>query len=125
MFQKVKINCIIILINNQLPKKEIVTDRFHVQKLASEAVREERIRLRREVIELNNSAIQKTRENGETHKQLIARSKFLLYKTKWTKSKIKRGDILFKLNPSIEKAFNLEQGLCNIFENNTNRMLPS
>ena len=67
-------------------KTEIVTDRFHVQKLASEAVREERIRLRREVIELNNSAIQKTRENGETHKQLIARNNFLLYKTKWTKS---------------------------------------
>ena len=28
------------------PKTEIVTDRFHVQKLASEAVQEERIRLR-------------------------------------------------------------------------------
>ena len=27
------------------PKTEIVTDRFHVQKLASEAVQEERIRL--------------------------------------------------------------------------------
>jgi transposase len=44
------------------PKTEIVTDKFHVQKLVSEAVREERIRLRREVIKLNNSAIQKTRK---------------------------------------------------------------
>jgi len=103
------------------PKTEIVADRFHVQKLASEAVREERIRLRREVSELNNSAIQKTRENGETHKQLIARSKFLLYKTKWTKSKIKRGDILFKRYPSIEKVSNLAQGFSHIFETNTNK----
>jgi len=58
-----------------------------LQNLVSEAVREERIRLRREVIELNNSAIQKTRENGETHKQLIARSNFLLFKLSGQKVK--------------------------------------
>ena len=38
---------------------EIVTHRFHVQKLISEAVRKKHIRLRRKVIELNNSAIKK------------------------------------------------------------------
>ena len=32
-----------LITKNYLPKKEIVTDRFHVQKLASEAVQEERI----------------------------------------------------------------------------------
>ena len=127
-----------LITNQYFPKNEIVTDIFHVQKLASEAVQEERIRLRWKVIELDNTAIQKAKENektynaellynGDTHKQRLARSRYIVFKskTKWTKSKIKRGDILFKLNPSIEKAFNLEQGLCNIFENNTNRMLPS
>ncbi|MCD8447462.1 transposase, partial [Tenacibaculum finnmarkense] len=38
------------------PKTEIVTDRFHVQKLASEAVQEVRIRLRWEIIDVENEA---------------------------------------------------------------------
>ena len=45
------------------PKTEIVTDRFHVQKLASEAVQEERIRLRWEIIEEENKAIEEARKN--------------------------------------------------------------
>jgi transposase len=115
------------------PKTEIVTDRFHVQKLASEAVQEECIRLRWEVIELDNTAIQKARENGktykaelldngDTHKQLLTRSRYLLFKskTKWTKRQIESAEILFKRYPSIEKASNLAQALNHIFENNTN-----
>ncbi len=53
------------------PKTEIVTDRFHVQKLASEAVQKERIRLRWEIIELENNAIQEARKNRNTHKPEI------------------------------------------------------
>ena len=92
------------------PKTEIVTDRFHVQKLASEAVQEERIRLRWESIELENNAIQKARkegaiykaellDNGDTQKQLLARSRYLLFKSKskWTVRQIERAEILFKL----------------------------
>jgi transposase len=116
------------------PKTEIVTDRFHVQKLASEAVQEERIRLRWEVIELDNTAIQKAKENGKTykselldngdpHKQLLARSRYIVFKskTKWTKRQIERAEILFKRYQSIEKAYNLAQALSHIFENNTNK----
>ena len=116
------------------PKTEIVTDRFHVQKLASEAVQEERIRLRWEIIELENSAIQEARkngktynpellDNGDTHKQLLARSRYLLFKskTKWTVRQIERAQILFELHPTIEKAYNLAQGLNYIFENNTDK----
>jgi transposase len=79
------------------PKTELVTDRFHVQKLASQAVQEERIRLRWEIIEQENRDILEAREkgntykyelmsNGDTHKQLLARSRYLLFKskTKWT-----------------------------------------
>lgn len=116
------------------PKTEIVTDRFHVQKLASEAVQEERIRLRWEIIELENSTIQEARKkgntykpellnNGDTHKQLLARSRHLLFKakTKWTVGQIERAQILFELYPTIEKAYNLAQGLSYIFENNTDK----
>ena len=116
------------------PKTEIVTDRFHVQKLASEAVQEERIRLRWEIIELENSAIQEARkngntyspellDNGDTHKQLLARSRYLLFKSKnkWTVRQIERAQILFELHPTIEKAYNLAQGLNYIFENNTDK----
>lgn len=102
------------------PKTEIVTDRFHVQKLASEAVQEERIRLRWEIIEIENNAIQEARKNGkiykpkllsngDTHKQLLARSRYLLFKSniKWTVRQIERAKILFQLYPTIEKAYNL------------------
>jgi len=69
------------------PKTEIVTDRFHVQKLAFEAVQEERIRLRWEIIAQENRKIEKSREfgeiympellsNGDTERQLLARSRY-------------------------------------------------
>ena len=116
------------------PKSDIVTDRFHVQKLASEAVQEERIRLRWEIIDQENKAIaevQKTDKpyqpellsNGDTHRQLLARSRYLLFKskTKWTLSQIERAEILFQLYPTIQKAYNLAQELTNIFETNTDK----
>jgi transposase len=116
------------------PKTDIVTDRFHVQKLASEAVQEERIRLRWEIIEIENKAIEEARKtekaykpellsNGDTHRQLLARSRYLLFKskTKWTVRQIERAEILFGLYPTIEKAYNLAQGLSYIFENNTEK----
>jgi len=115
-------------------KTEIVTDRFHVQKLASEAVQEERIRLRWEIIAQENNAMQKAQkkgntyrakllDNGDTHRQLLSRSRYLLFKskTKWTVRQIERAEILFKLHPTIEKAYNLAQELSYIFENNTNK----
>jgi transposase len=69
------------------PKKEIVTDRFHVQKLASQAMEQERIRLRWGIIELDNADIKEYSKNGKTdkpdllgngdnNKQLLARSRY-------------------------------------------------
>ena len=116
------------------PKAAIVTDRFHVQKLASEAVQEERIRLRWKVLELENKAILEARKNGllyspevlsngDTHRQLLARSRYLLFKSKtnWTAGQVERAKILFTLYPTIEKAYNLAQDLSQIYENNTNK----
>ncbi len=116
------------------PKTEIVTDRFHVQKLASEAVQEERIRLRWEIIEEENKAIEEARKNekaykpeflgnGDTQRQLLARGRYLLFKpkTKWTARQMERAEILFDLYPTIEKAYNLSQELSYVFRNNTNK----
>lgn len=61
--------------------------------------------------------------NSETKRQLLVRSRYLLfkYKSKWTPLQITRAELLFGIYPTIEKAYNLAQGLSNIFENNTNK----
>jgi len=102
------------------PKADIVTDRFHVQKLVSDAVQEVRIKIRWTVIDAENTAISNAKKlgvvykpeilkNGDTEKQLLARSRYLLFKPKsrWTESQIARADILFKLHPDIEKTYKL------------------
>jgi transposase len=106
------------IIRNAFPLSTIVIDRFHVQKLVSEAVQEIRIGLRREVLSQENKAIKKagkegkryhpkTYENGDTKKQLLARSRYLLFKSesKWTDSQKARAVILFKEFPEIKKAY--------------------
>jgi transposase len=114
------------------PKTEIVTDRFHVQKLATEAVQEERIRW--EILEQENKIIEQAKnqnktyktellDNGDTKRQLLARSRYLLFKpkSKWTTSQITRAELLFKLYPNILKAYELSQGLSYVFENNNDK----
>ena len=111
------------------PNATLVTDRFHVQKLASEAVQELRIKHRWEAIDNENEAIEKARknkkayhpiilDNGDTIKQLLARSRYVLYKNEknWTKDQKSRADILFYLYPDIHAAYQLSQQLNWIFE---------
>jgi transposase len=111
------------------PNAVLVTDRFHVQKLALEAVQDIRIKHRWKAIDAENEAIEKSRkqkkayrpiilENGDTLKQLLARSRYVLYKNqnKWTKSQKQRADILFYLYPDIYAAYLLSQQLSWIFE---------
>lgn len=110
------------------PKATLVTDRFHVQKLAYDAVQEMRIQYRWEAIELESKEIELSRqmdrkhvahilENGDTVKQLLARSRYLLFKpkTSWTPSQIHRGEILFRRYPFLEQAYNLTMQLGHIF----------
>ena len=116
------------------PKATIVTDRFHVQMLASEAVQEERIKNRWLAIDMENEAMSKAKinnqkftadifPNGDTRRQLLARSRFLLFKSpsKWTKLQSERAEILFKEYPSIQETYQLAQKLSYIFENNTDK----
>ena len=59
-------------------------------------------------------------KNGDTRKQLLARSRYLLYKSreKWTASQNKRAEILFSQYPDLEKAYNLSDGLRKIYNQN-------
>lgn len=111
-----------------------VIDRFHVQKLAFEAVQEIRIRHRWEAIDNENEMIQqarknkeyyniKTFDNGETAKQLLARSRYLLFKSKakWTENQKERAKILFENYPDIKHSYELSQKLSWIYENTDNK----
>ena len=112
-----------------------VTDRFHVQKLALEALQEIRIKYRWQAIEMENDAIEKAKStktkfeskilsNGDTIKQLLARSRYILYKnkSKWSENQTERARLLFELYPDVEKAYQLSQDLRNVFENTTDKI---
>lgn len=111
------------------PNANIVTDRFHVAQLVSTAVQEMRIKLRWQAIDQENKAIKqakqsnkkylpKTFENGDTKKQLLARSRYLLFKSKskWTESQKQRADILFREFPEINKGYEMAMMFRNIYE---------
>lgn len=110
------------------PRATQVIDRFHVQQLASEALQEIRIKYRWEAIDQENEQIAKakaqdktyvpqTHINGDTTKQLLARSRHLLYKSpdRWTQSQQERAGILFLLYPDIRKAYELTNSLRSIY----------
>ncbi len=113
------------------PKHTTVIDRFHVQKLACDAVQQKRINYRWEAIDQDNQAYKQaqkegrkykpnTLENGDTLKQLLARSRYLLFKPshKWTESQKQRANILFNVYPEIEQAYNLSHQLYLIYSRN-------
>lgn len=118
------------------PKAELVTDRFHVQRLAVDALQELRIKHRWEAIEQENNEIELCKElgktyvaerleNGDTHKQLLARSRYLLFKNenKWTPSQHQRAEILFKYYPDLKQAYNLCRELGSIYEKTTQKQI--
>ncbi len=105
-----------------------VIDRFHVQKLAYDAVQEARIKYRWEALDAESQSIEEARKNkqsfqpevfsnGDTLKQLLARSRYLLFKheSKWTASQKERANLLFPRYPELLKAYNLAIRLGNIF----------
>jgi transposase len=117
-----------LIVKKSFPQATQVIDRFHVQKLALDALQEIRIKHRWEALDKENDAIENARKNtlkysselfsnGDTLKQLLARSRYLLYKasSKWTKNQLDRAKILFELYPDIEKAYKLCQNLSWIY----------
>ena len=110
------------------PYAALVADRFHMQKLALDALQELRIRFRWDALDEENRKKAETKatgkdyepkvfENGDTRKQLLARSRYLLVKSaeKWAKSQKIRAKILFNHYPDIETAYNLTHRLRMIY----------
>jgi transposase len=109
-------------------RASLVVDRFHVQQLAFEAVQELRIKYRWEALDAESEAIEQAKAKGETYKpellsngdsekQLLARSRYLLFKPQdsWTASQKVRGAILFERYPELKKGYDLARSLGNIF----------
>lgn len=111
------------------PNATQVIDRFHVQQLVSEAVQEIRVDLRRAAIKEENENIKQARkdkrkyyptifENGDTKKQLLARSRYLLFKpeSKWTNQQCERAKIFFKEYSEIKKAYDISMLFRSFYE---------
>lgn len=120
------------IVRTAFPKADRVIDRFHIQKLACEAVQELRVKHRWDAIQQANDEMEeaklagKTYEpfrypNGDTRKELLIRSRYLLFKSadKWTERQKQRAAILFSEYPDIKKAYGLCHSLRMIFAKNT------
>lgn len=113
-----------MIVSRCFSKASQVTDRFHVQKLACEALQDMRIAFRWQAIEQENkeialakenneSYVPQVLENGDTHRTLLARSRYLLFKSedKWTPKQKQRADILFHYYPTLEVGYKLTMQL--------------
>ena len=105
----------------------VVNDRFHVQQVYNEAVDEIRIDIRRQLIAEENSRDKsqapKTYSNGETMRQILARSKhaLMMARNKWTDIQRHRVNILFRHYPLLRQAYELAMELRGIFNRKTKR----
>ncbi len=111
------------------PNAKKINDRFHVQQLVSEALQEMRIKERWEAIEQQNKEMEISKEqgipyrlftysNGDTKKQLLARSRYLLFKPqgKWTDSQKQRARILFDEFPTLHEGYKLSMIFRSFYE---------
>jgi transposase len=124
------------IVKRSFPKAKLVSDRFHVQQLAFDAVQEIRINHRWDAIEQENKELELAKElkkpyvpnileNGDTLKQLLVRSRYLLFKNEvsWTPSQVQRAEILFRLYPDLEEAYRLCRELSTIFSKSASRII--
>lgn len=119
-------------VRTAFPRADRVIDRFHVQKLACDAVQELRIKHRWDAIQQANDEMEDARlndeeyipfrySNGDTRKELLIRSRYLLFKSadKWTPRQKQRAAILFEEYPDIKRAYGLCHSLRMTFSKNT------
>lgn len=122
------------VIRRCFPQADLVIDRFHVQQLAFDAVQEVRIALRWQALDAENEAISRAKserrtyrqevlENGDTLKQLLVRSRYLLFKHPrlWSEEQKQRAVLLFERYPELEKAYGLATDLGNIYRQCTSK----
>lgn len=106
------------------PNAMQVADKFHIISQALDQLQAHRVGFRQELLTQRRQAWQEHKkhrnqqpftykeqklENGETLLELLARSRYLLYKfpSQWSESQKIRSDVLFKHYPSIKKAYDL------------------
>jgi transposase len=110
---------------------DLVTDRFHVVKLAMDALQHVRIKHRWQELDKENEAIDEAKkqgkkyipkvlENGDTIKQLLARCRYILAKkaSDWTVNQKLRAQILFREYPIIKQAYKHTMEFRSIYEIN-------
>jgi transposase len=120
-----------LIAQNCFPNAVHILDRFHVQQLVSDALQEVRLVLRRQAMQEHNEKAKeamaqgkkhrsKRFENGDTTKELLARSRHLLSKSssKWTTSQEERAAILFREFPDLQKAYELTMLFRSVYECN-------
>ena len=116
-------------VKKSFPDANLVTDRFHVVKLVLEALQHIRVKFRWAEIDKENKAISNAKENGTKHepeifpngdspKQLLARSRYILFKKsfKWTQNQKQRAKILFSEYPDLEQAYKTVMEFRDIYE---------
>ena len=117
-------------IKSSFPNASIVTDRFHVVKLVIDALQHLRIKYRWIEIAEENRMIGLSKkegllycplilENGDSYKQLLARSRHLLAKDskKWTENQKERAELLFREFPELKRMYRHVMNFRNIYEN--------
>jgi len=105
-------------IKMSFPETTLVTDRFHVVKLAMESLQHLRIQQRWAELDKENIAIKEAKanglkykprrlSNGDTPKQLLARSRYIIAKkaNQWTENQTQRANLLFEMYPHIKQAY--------------------
>lgn len=137
-------SAMMLTVRTAFPNAKLINDRFHVQRLMTEAIDQMRIALRWDVLAEENKAIKEHRAkrkaahtraekdligewvpermaNGETRPQIMARSRhmILMHKSKWNAQQQTRAEILFQMFPKLEKAYGLYLSLVDIFNKKT------
>lgn len=104
-----------------------IADKFHVVKLGMDALEDVRIRYRQEVLSLERKAKEEWKKagkkmkefivmnpvevlnNGETIKELLAKSRYLLFsfESEWTDTQRQRAGLLFERFPEIKEAYGI------------------
>ncbi len=113
-------------------ESKLVTDRFHVVRLAIEALQHIRIKHRWQELDNENQTIEKAKkqntkyepkvyENDDSPKQLLARCRYILAKkpTDWTENQKQRASILYREYPKLKEAYEHTMEFRNIYENST------
>lgn len=137
MKERIKVEIITLDMSNAMdwivrdcfPNTKKIIDRFHAQKLVTEALQDMRIAERWKATDEENDLIESHRKtgviykpftylNGDTKKQLLARSRYLLYKpkSKWSEGQEERAEILFSAFPELKKGYELSMMFRSVYE---------